>query len=87
MYNIAKDVDEPEQTYNFSNGRSGIPASPIGARGPSQYWAPPKRYTSDEDTLEAVSFCFGQGDGDWGTFALYCLMRNGDVYSMCPIVP
>ena len=41
----------------------------------------------DLDASIAVSFCFGEGDGDWSVFALYCLMQNGDLYCVCPYLP
>ncbi|KAJ3195976.1 hypothetical protein HK101_010482 [Irineochytrium annulatum] len=41
---------------------------------------------ADTGTLEAASFGFGSGRG-WGPFTLYCLMRNGSVYALCPVIP
>lgn len=41
----------------------------------------------DEDATTAVSFCFGDDQGDWSPFTLFCLMQNGDLYSVCPYLP
>ncbi|RHZ75765.1 hypothetical protein Glove_209g111 [Diversispora epigaea] len=41
---------------------------------------------STEET-KAVSFCFGQSQEGWGNLVVYVLSNNGDVYSMCPIIP
>lgn len=42
---------------------------------------------TDEGADTAVSFCCGEGEGDWSPFTLYCLMQNGDVYCVCPYLP
>ncbi|CAG8661288.1 11659_t:CDS:10 [Dentiscutata erythropus] len=39
------------------------------------------------ESTKAVSFCFGQGQEGWGGFVVYVVADNGDIYSMCPIVP
>jgi len=36
--------------------------------------------------METVSFTFGNGD-DWEIFTIYVLMKNGDVYAICPFLP
>jgi len=36
--------------------------------------------------METVSFTFGSGD-DWEIFTIYILMKNGDVYAICPFLP
>ncbi|RIB25254.1 nuclear pore component-domain-containing protein [Gigaspora rosea] len=39
------------------------------------------------ESTKAASFCFGQGHEGWGAFVVYVVADNGDIYSMCPIVP
>jgi nucleoporin NUP82 len=41
----------------------------------------------DPSGREAVSFTFGQGDGDWSLLTVYAAMRNGDIYAICPFMP
>lgn len=42
----------------------------------------------DDDATYATSFTLGDASsGDWGAFSLYCLMANGDIYSICPYLP
>jgi hypothetical protein len=41
----------------------------------------------DPFARQAVSFTFGQGDGDWSLLTLYAAMRNGDIYAICPFLP
>jgi len=36
--------------------------------------------------METVSFTFGSGE-DWEIFTTYVLMKNGDVYAICPFLP
>ncbi|KAI9135924.1 nuclear pore component-domain-containing protein [Paraphysoderma sedebokerense] len=57
-------------------------------------------FAADKESTEAVSFSFGYGPFEedldleapptsdiWGLFTLYGLMKNGDVYALCPVVP
>ncbi|KAJ3082976.1 hypothetical protein HK102_001353 [Quaeritorhiza haematococci] len=53
-------------------------------------------FTASYEEHEAVSFCLGaDGDGmgglqdssGWGPFTVYGLMRSGDLYAMCPVIP
>ncbi|KAF8318139.1 hypothetical protein DL93DRAFT_2054844 [Clavulina sp. PMI_390] len=54
-------------------------------------FVPPKgksQYTDeDPNAREAVSFCVGKGTVDWSPLTVYGLMRNGDVYGVCPFLP
>jgi nucleoporin NUP82 len=45
-------------------------------------------YTA-EDVLSktAVSFDLGKGEGEWGSLAIWGLMKNGDVWTICPFLP
>ena len=47
--------------------------------------SPRKGYFMPSD-LEVVSACFGHGEG-WLPMTLFCLLRNGDVMSLCPVMP
>ena len=42
---------------------------------------------SFEDDLQPTAACFGTSDSVWSSFTLYILMRGGDLYSLCPLVP
>lgn len=44
-------------------------------------------YLGDISDTEAASFCFGIGGEGWSTFTTFVLMRNGDVYAVCPLMP
>jgi hypothetical protein len=95
MYNVSQDVEDPEQTFHFNcdNGKdtesfqnfqasaqrhAASPRSPFGKR--------PFDRSIDSAMMEAVSMSFGRGEG-WGSMTIYGLMRNGDVYCLCPILP
>ncbi|KAF3911600.1 hypothetical protein AA313_de0200351 [Arthrobotrys entomopaga] len=39
------------------------------------------------DDIEPVSMCFGGVGSIWSIFTLYILMRNGEIYSICPFLP
>ena len=80
LYNLAVDPREPEQTFQFSpyvvlQEQSGSRRRSRGGFGLDAAMA-----------LEAVSFCFGQSQG-WGKLTAYGLMSNGDVFSLCPVLP
>lgn len=44
-------------------------------------------FTPDPESFEPASCCFGSGDLCWRPFTIYVLMRNGDIYALCPVVP
>ncbi|KAF8423559.1 hypothetical protein EV426DRAFT_602039 [Tirmania nivea] len=44
-------------------------------------------FIPDPESFEPASCCFASGDLCWRPFSLYILMRGGDIYSLCPIVP
>ncbi|KAK9767803.1 hypothetical protein K7432_002084 [Basidiobolus ranarum] len=75
MYDIASDIEEPEQTFDFT--RSDI----------SGVFSGGNTFSAESDGKEAVSFCFGSPKKDWGPFTVYVLMKNGDIYSLCPVMP
>ncbi|KAI8855098.1 hypothetical protein BC829DRAFT_379214 [Chytridium lagenaria] len=82
MYNLSRNPDEPEQTFSFCD--SGALSSPSKTS--------PKKsnkegiFALSSEVSEAVSFALGSGCG-WGPFTVYCMMRSGDIYAACPIVP
>lgn len=44
-------------------------------------------FIPDPESFEPASCCFASGDLSWCPFSLYILMRGGDIYALCPIVP
>lgn len=44
-------------------------------------------FIPDPESFEPASCCFASGDLCWRPFSLYILMRGGDIYALCPIVP
>lgn len=44
-------------------------------------------FMPDPESFEPASCCFASGDLSWRPFTLYILMRGGDIYALCPIVP
>ncbi|CAH7685647.1 expressed protein, partial [Phakopsora pachyrhizi] len=61
--------------------RLGTPQSCQSNYQANFYGSPDLRSTT------AVSMCFGAGSSDWGPLTLYGLMKNGDVYAICPYLP
>ncbi|KAF3906361.1 hypothetical protein ABW20_dc0104274 [Dactylellina cionopaga] len=39
------------------------------------------------DDVEPASMCFGGVGSIWSIFTLYILMKNGEIYSICPFLP
>ncbi|KAK6358460.1 hypothetical protein TWF730_007794 [Orbilia blumenaviensis] len=39
------------------------------------------------DDIEPSSMCFGGVGSIWSIFTLYILMKNGEIYSICPFLP
>ncbi|CAG8539729.1 8256_t:CDS:10, partial [Paraglomus occultum] len=71
MYDVFEDLKQPEQIIYFSSK----------AR-------PPSRYASfDSKSEDAASFCFGEGEDDWGPFVIYVVMKEGDIRAVCPFLP
>lgn len=46
-----------------------------------------RHHIGDTAEVDASSFCFGSGGDGWTAYTVFVLMRNGDVYSVCPLVP
>ncbi|KAG4304556.1 hypothetical protein PORY_001949 [Pneumocystis oryctolagi] len=41
----------------------------------------------DEDVFQVSDFCFDSKANEWSLFTLHVLLQNGDIYSICPLVP
>jgi nucleoporin NUP82 len=71
-YDISVDAEEPLQVISF---------------------VPDRRRSSktfnaiDSAEREVVSFTLGKGMADWGPLTIYALMKNRDVYAVCPYMP
>jgi nucleoporin NUP82 len=71
-YDISMDAEEPLQVISF---------------------VPDRRRSSktfnaiDSAEREVASFTLGKGMADWGPLTIYTLMKNGDVYAVCPYMP
>jgi hypothetical protein len=71
-YDISVDADEPLQVISF---------------------VPDRRRSSkafnavDSAEREVASFTLGKGKADWGPLTIYAVMKNGDVYAVCPYMP
>lgn len=76
LYDVARDVNEPEQEYEIGNvSHRGVREASFG-------------YSADfDDQAEAASFCLGTADVDWGPLTAYVVMQNGTIYSVCPVLP
>ncbi|TIA90313.1 hypothetical protein E3P99_01621 [Wallemia hederae] len=81
-YDVASDSEDPQQALSFTqpaNMPGSVNAPPTPAR---------KGFSADDErSEECVSFDIGKSDTDWAPLTLYGLMRNGDVYAICPFIP
>ena len=88
-FDVQCDCDEPQQELSFLSDK--LPSRRPASKNNGKSAASSKRRrafgTPDEDAESAVSFAIGQGLGDWGPMTLYGLMRNGDVWAVCPFLP
>ncbi|KAH8926823.1 hypothetical protein BT69DRAFT_1347756 [Atractiella rhizophila] len=78
-YDLLTDISEEAQVVDF-NANQCIKRFPTPADEG-------EGFRDDPGAREAVSFCFGEGEGDWGRLTVYGLMRNGDLYGVCPYIP
>lgn len=81
MYDVSSELKEPEQCIYigpqyYDEYRTFTPS----------YYVPGRSISGNKEEMEATSFYFGSGE-DWESFTLYILMRNGDVYAICPFLP
>ena len=71
LFDVAADVEEPEQVFYF--------CSPDYKKQRSWFGGNP-------DEMEAVSFCLGSGS-TWDSMTVYGLLKSGDLVSICPVLP
>jgi len=81
LFDVSSESKEPEQRYF------------IGPQYYNEYksynsslYIPGRSISGNSEEMETVSFTFGSGD-DWEIFTIYILMKNGDVYAICPFLP
>ncbi|KAG4101288.1 hypothetical protein H8356DRAFT_1656393 [Neocallimastix lanati (nom. inval.)] len=81
LFDVSSESKEPEQLYY------------VGPQYYDEYkyfnssvYIPGRSISGNSEEMEAVSFTFGGGD-DWEIFTVYVLMKNGDVYAICPFLP
>ncbi|OLL25409.1 Nucleoporin nup82 [Neolecta irregularis DAH-3] len=77
LYDLALSYNEPEQTIDLFPSRYET-RSLSNKKG---------LFIAGEDEIEAASCTFGTGTDDWSPFSVYIVMRNGDIYAVCPVVP
>jgi hypothetical protein len=99
MYDAGRNPDEPEQSIAFSGINEDETAVSYSSNAPSAQTSPSKKFIRkknlkgvfgiDLDEFEAVSFAFGNSldDVGWSRFAVYGLMKSGDVFAFAPFVP
>ncbi|KAH9965726.1 hypothetical protein BC827DRAFT_1179360 [Russula dissimulans] len=71
-YDISVDAEEPLQI---------VPFVPDRRRSSKTFNA------VDSAEREVASFTLGKGKADWGPLTIYAVMKNGDVYAVCPYMP
>lgn len=83
MFDLAKDLDEPEQLFDLS------PATNRFVSKPTKKFSYSAADIAD-DREDAVSFCFGDSTettNGWEAFSIFYVLRNGHIYVICPILP
>lgn len=100
-YNLATNPKDPESAYHFNpelataalaERKERRMSSSLSSLTSSLSLTPRKRNTGTfgvDSTmeLEASAFCFGRDDGAWGRLTIWGLMTNGEVYTLCPVLP
>ncbi|GHJ88352.1 hypothetical protein NliqN6_4754 [Naganishia liquefaciens] len=89
-FDVQRDCDEPQQELSFLTDKPPTRPPRPSHKGKSATGSSKRRRafgTPDEEAETAVSFAVGQGLGDWGPMTLYGLMRNGDIWAVCPFLP
>ncbi|KAL7751411.1 hypothetical protein RI367_003271 [Sorochytrium milnesiophthora] len=95
MYDVCNSLNEPEQSMSFLQNGVALGASTSESDAANTTFS-----AFSEQSSDVVSFCLGHApptvdiDRDhyvptdiWGLFSVYGLMRNGDIYALCPVVP
>ncbi|CCJ29972.1 unnamed protein product [Pneumocystis jirovecii] len=44
-------------------------------------------FVVNEDIFQVSDFCFDSKANEWSLFTLHVLLQNGDIYSICPLIP
>lgn len=81
-YDVSVDSEDPQQSVSFVQ-----PSTMPGSVSTSQSSKSRGFSADDERSEECVSFDIGKCDSDWSALTLYGLMKNGDVYAVCPFIP
>ncbi|GAA5817570.1 hypothetical protein MFLAVUS_011118 [Mucor flavus] len=83
MFDISKDIDEPEQEFDLS---------PVSTQ--KQVTNTRGGFSFDDDDHDgeedAVTFSVGgtsQDQSGWEPFTIFYGLRNGHLYSICPVIP
>eukprot|EP00833_Pecoramyces_ruminatium_P008671 jgi/Orpsp1_1/1182703/evm.model.c7180000082318.1 len=81
LFDVSSESKEPEQLYyigpQYYNEYKAFTSS---------IYIPGRSISGNSEEMETVSFAFGSGE-DWEIFTIYVLMKNGDVYAICPFLP
>lgn len=81
MYNLGTDAKHPEASFQFNPYLAGEESEFSRSHRPKSGFG-----LEPTEEICARSFTFGANDG-FGKMTAYCLMDNGDVYSLCPVLP
>lgn len=85
LFDLSISPEEPEQIFDLTRPGSQFPSS-------SQHILPSKNrrgiFSAETSEREVVSFAVGAaGDVGWSSLTVYAAMENGDIYSLCPVMP
>ncbi|RKP27889.1 hypothetical protein SYNPS1DRAFT_26472 [Syncephalis pseudoplumigaleata] len=84
LYDLGKNLEEPEQLIDLVDRlgfRERMGKSAALARNASAI------FTVDPESAQVVTFSFGRSETSWSSLAVYLLMCNGDIYTVCPVLP
>jgi nucleoporin NUP82 len=80
MYDLGGNLNEPELLLDLK--------ARLGYEQRSQKAAFSRStFSAEVDAAEFATFTFGKSDNGWSSLSIYVLMANGDLYSVCPILP
>ncbi|RKP08508.1 hypothetical protein THASP1DRAFT_29684 [Thamnocephalis sphaerospora] len=80
LYDLGGNLAEPEQLIDL-RARLGLD------RRLQKSAATRSTFSAELDGADVATFAFGRSENGWSSLAAYVLMRNGDLYSVCPILP
>ncbi|KAI8052201.1 hypothetical protein BDF22DRAFT_690516 [Syncephalis plumigaleata] len=83
LYDLGKNLEEPEQLIDLVDrlGFQDRMGKVTGLAGHSSV------FTVDPESAQVMTFSFGRAETSWSSLAVYILMCNGDIYTLCPILP